>query len=240
MSLYFPVTSNPSRAATLPNIGVPHHIGVLCRVERNGCSSMPPAKAPPTCQTDWYFIAAQPAPAPHLAHTEGCATLRFVLVTAPPVSRSCKHFPDQFDLHLLGAPRHARDPTLPGHHQQGAFEKPPPACQKHHQRTSETPERRTPNLQNTNPGRRGPRPHLPETEGQGSHAVPAPPPCLDNSLVVLFVFTPKVDKSRGRGAATSKRCHASSAATYRGASLTRNHRPVGLYRRPMPRVLGGS
>ena len=25
---------------------------------------------------DWYFIAEQPAPAPHLAHPEGCAALR--------------------------------------------------------------------------------------------------------------------------------------------------------------------
>jgi len=26
---------------------------------------------------DWYFIADQPAPAPHLEHPEGCAALRF-------------------------------------------------------------------------------------------------------------------------------------------------------------------
>ena len=32
MSLYFPVTCNPSRAVTLPNIGVPHYIGVAHRV----------------------------------------------------------------------------------------------------------------------------------------------------------------------------------------------------------------
>ena len=35
-------------------------------------------------QKDWYFIAEQPAPAPHLAHPEGCAALRIVLVTVPP------------------------------------------------------------------------------------------------------------------------------------------------------------
>ena len=32
LSLYFPVTCNPSRAVTLPNIGVPRYIGVLYRV----------------------------------------------------------------------------------------------------------------------------------------------------------------------------------------------------------------
>ena len=52
-------------------------------------------------QRDWYFIAEQPAPAPHLAHPEGCAALRIVLVTVPRVSRSCELFPDGFDLHLL-------------------------------------------------------------------------------------------------------------------------------------------
>ena len=50
---------------------------------------------------DRYFIAEQPAPAPHLAHPEGCAALRIVLVTVPRVSRSCEHSPDGFDLHLL-------------------------------------------------------------------------------------------------------------------------------------------
>ena len=55
---------------------------------------------------DWYFIAEQPAPAPHLAHPEGCDALRNVLVTVPRVSRSCEHFPDGFDLHL--------PPTLDG------------------------------------------------------------------------------------------------------------------------------
>ena len=50
---------------------------------------------------DWYFIAEQPAPAPHLAHPEGCAGLRIVLVTVPHVSRSCEHFLGGFELHLL-------------------------------------------------------------------------------------------------------------------------------------------
>jgi len=51
--------------------------------------------------SDWYFIAEQPAPAPRLANPEGYAALRIVLVTVPRVSRSCEHFPDIFDLHLL-------------------------------------------------------------------------------------------------------------------------------------------
>ena len=50
---------------------------------------------------DCYFIAEQAAPAPHLAHPEGCAALRILLVTVPRASRSCEHFPDGFDLHLL-------------------------------------------------------------------------------------------------------------------------------------------
>ena len=58
-----------------------------------------PARTHP--HRDWYFIAEQPAPAPHLAHLEGCGALRIVLVTAPRVSRSCEHFPEGFDLHLL-------------------------------------------------------------------------------------------------------------------------------------------
>ena len=49
---------------------------------------------------DWYFIAEQPAPAPHLAHSEGCAALRIVLVTVPRVSRFREHFSDGLDLHL--------------------------------------------------------------------------------------------------------------------------------------------
>ena len=56
------------------------------------------------CQRDWYFIAEQSARAPHLAHPEGCAALRIVLVTEPRVSRFCEHFLDGFDLHLLHHP----------------------------------------------------------------------------------------------------------------------------------------
>ena len=36
------------------------------------------------CKNDWYFIAGQPAPAPHRAHPEGCS----VLVTVPHVRHS--------------------------------------------------------------------------------------------------------------------------------------------------------
>jgi len=52
-------------------------------------------------QRDLCFIAEQPGPAPHLAHPEGCAALRIVLVTASRVSRSCEHFPNGFDLVIL-------------------------------------------------------------------------------------------------------------------------------------------
>ena len=50
---------------------------------------------------DCHLIADEPAPAPHRAHPERCAAPRIVLVTVPRVSRSCEHFPDSFDLHLL-------------------------------------------------------------------------------------------------------------------------------------------
>ena len=59
-------TRTASRAASTPC----HPISIRQGVER-----------------DWYFIAEQPAPAPHLAHPEGCAALRIVLVTVPRVSR---------------------------------------------------------------------------------------------------------------------------------------------------------
>ena len=49
-------------------------------------------------QRDWYVIAGQQAPAPHLAHPEGRAAIRIVLVAVPRVSRSCEHFPNGFDL----------------------------------------------------------------------------------------------------------------------------------------------
>ena len=56
-------------------------------------------------ERDWYVIAQKPAPAPHLAHPEGCAALRIVPVTMPRASRSGEHFPDGFDLHLLHSKR---------------------------------------------------------------------------------------------------------------------------------------
>ena len=45
----------------------------------------------------WYLITEQPAPSLHLAHAEGCAALRIVLVTVPRVR---KYFLDGLDLHL--------------------------------------------------------------------------------------------------------------------------------------------
>ena len=77
--------------------------------EKNGASGL---RADPGAQRaahqgrDLYFIAEQPAPAPHLAHPGGCAALRIVLVTVPRVSRSCEHFPVGCDLHLLRSPRY--------------------------------------------------------------------------------------------------------------------------------------
>ena len=50
-----------------------------------------------------FFIAKQPAPTPHLAHPEGCAALRSVLVTVARASRSCENFSHGFDLHFLQA-----------------------------------------------------------------------------------------------------------------------------------------
>ena len=55
---------------------------------------------PETSKRGRCLIAQQPAPAPHLAHPEGYAALRIVLITLPCVSRSCEHVPDGFDLHL--------------------------------------------------------------------------------------------------------------------------------------------
>ena len=52
----------------------------------------------PFKQRDWYFIAERTAPAPHLAHPEGCAAQRIVLVSVPRINRSCAHIPDGFDL----------------------------------------------------------------------------------------------------------------------------------------------
>ena len=40
-----------------------------------------------------------------LAHPNGCAALRIVLVTVTRVSRSCEHSPDGFDLNLLWGPK---------------------------------------------------------------------------------------------------------------------------------------
>ena len=57
------------------------------------------------------MIAEQPAPAPHLAHAEGCTTLRIVLGTVPCVSRSCDNFPDGFDVHLLLWCQNGADPA---------------------------------------------------------------------------------------------------------------------------------
>jgi len=55
------------------------------------------------------------------------------------------------------------------------------------------------------------------------------------SEVPLFLHNPKPGiPSADRGV------DASSSVVYRGTSLIRNNPPVGPYRKPMPRVLGGS
>ena len=54
------------------------------RASEKKCESM--SFHPNPAAKDWYFIAKQPAPAPHLAHPEGYAALRIVLVTVPRVS----------------------------------------------------------------------------------------------------------------------------------------------------------
>ena len=47
------------------------------------------------------LLPKKTAPAPHLAHLEGCASLRIMLVTVPCLCCSCEHFPDRFDLNLI-------------------------------------------------------------------------------------------------------------------------------------------
>ena len=115
LSLHLLATRNPSRAVTLPNIGVPQYIGVPHRVaypsggdairrdrdaiaaaaDLRGAFSYEPgtlvAHHTPD-ERDWYLIAEQPAPAPHLAHPEGCAALCTELVTVPRVNRFTTRF----------------------------------------------------------------------------------------------------------------------------------------------------
>ena len=69
------------------------------------CAPPPRSQSRKQSTRVWYFIVEQPAPAPapHLAHPERYATLRIVLISVSRVSRSCEHFPDGFDLHLLQA-----------------------------------------------------------------------------------------------------------------------------------------
>ena len=78
---------------------------VVCRVQGVGLgvstSGGRPWKNPfllarcgaPELQGDWKFIAKEPASAPHM--------LRIMPRTVPRVGRSCEHFPDGFELHLI-------------------------------------------------------------------------------------------------------------------------------------------
>ena len=64
-------------------------------------NSFPGLNHPRTGERAWCFFAEHPAPALSLEDPEGCATLRFVLATVPPVSRFCEHLLYGFELHLL-------------------------------------------------------------------------------------------------------------------------------------------
>ena len=70
---------------------------VVLHVEHGPCCK----RGSRTLTWDWFYVTEQPAPAPHLAHPEGCAAPRIVRVTVPRVSRSCEHFRIGFDLNLL-------------------------------------------------------------------------------------------------------------------------------------------
>ena len=72
--------------------GKPHYLPYPSPCPTLPCPTQPfrassdfhfPKRSHPT-QRDWYFIAEQPAPAPHLAHPEGCAALRIVPSRASP------------------------------------------------------------------------------------------------------------------------------------------------------------
>ena len=78
-------------------------VGLLAQAHPDRCQPDRYSVSTDLCWSlrDGYVIAEQPAPAPHLAHPDGCAAPRILLVTLPRVSRSCEHFPDGFDLHLL-------------------------------------------------------------------------------------------------------------------------------------------
>ena len=80
---------------------------IILMIKRIRTSRLPinnPLSLFPYPGRDWYCIAEKPAPAPHLAHPEGCAALRILLLTVPRVSRYCELFPDEFNLHLLPLP----------------------------------------------------------------------------------------------------------------------------------------
>jgi len=67
-----------------------NHKGLVCMVQEKRRFRVQGLGASLGGKRDWYFIAEQPAPAPHLARPEGRAALHIVLVTFPRVSRSCE------------------------------------------------------------------------------------------------------------------------------------------------------
>ena len=102
-----PACTNPpaplhcSLAVRLPGIGVSAKLS-----SRKGARSLHEnvrqTRSSP-CKRDWFLIAKQAAPAPHLARPEGCAAPRIVLVTVPHVSRSCEQFLDSTALLRFGS-----------------------------------------------------------------------------------------------------------------------------------------
>ena len=96
---FFPLHSDaylhPNRELLLTETYVTGRIEARPRVSGFGCRR--------AGARDWYHIAERPAPAPHLAHLEGCAALLMEPVTVPRVSRSCERFPDESGCDLQGA-----------------------------------------------------------------------------------------------------------------------------------------
>ena len=97
-----PATNHPQRLVfncpTLHTLHPTHHSSPHTPHPTFHTPHFTPSRSPSSSsERDWYLTAEQPAPAPHLAHLEGCAALRIVLITVPRVSRSCEHFLDGFD-----------------------------------------------------------------------------------------------------------------------------------------------
>ena len=83
----------------LTTLNRPHQVSWCCRFTRRGCSlNREIGTALPNNQRYHGTLQIQKDVLTYGLSTD-CAT--YVLVTVPRVSRSCEHFPDGFDLHLL-------------------------------------------------------------------------------------------------------------------------------------------